>query len=190
MIKFNKVTIEADIATVTGNEKVTKAVLRTLSRELLAYVYETKDTGMVERLIAGLTPMNKRVAVAYFPSFLGWSFDADKGTFGKKIKDGSYAKKLAKTEEWLEDEANDIWKFDADSLAPPVAKAKAYAEKITKLINKALKDEEQGITKAELRYAILASDDVTLADMMVALDDVVMGDIDLEAMAEFDEQAA
>lgn len=170
-IKFNKEQIEANIVKVAQAEKVTKAVLSVLSRELLAYVYETNDVSMVTRLLQVLTPVNKRVACLYFPHFLGWSFNEKDNTFGKQLKDKVFNKKLDAANVFLQDEANDIWTY-AESEIVLQAKPKDYAAKITQLVTKALKDENEGITAKELLFAILASDEITLADVLAPLQDI------------------
>ena len=173
IIEFKKSVIESNINAVARAERVTKARLSSLSRELIAYVYETNDVAMVDRLLAVLTPANKRVAVAYFPNFLGWAFNVDTCTFGKKAKDKMYSKKLEDATEWLKGEANDIWVFEAGLHNPPPKKAKEYAKKITALATKALKDEKEGITAKELLFALLASEELSLGDLMQPLKDAV-----------------
>jgi len=166
IIDYKKSTIEADINEVHGTERITKAKLLVLSRTVLAYVYDTNDVAMATRLIVGLTPANKRVAMEYFPHYLGWAFNADDCTFGKKAKDKVYNKKLEATKEWLKDEGNNIWVFEAGMHNPPPKKAKEYAKKLTALATKALKDENEGISPKELLFALLASDELTLGDLM------------------------
>jgi len=168
IIQFDKATIEANIVKVAQAEKVTKATLSVLSRELLAYVYETNDVAMVSRLLHVLTPVNKRVAMLYFPAFLGWSFNEKELTFGKKLKEKVHTKKYDSACVFLQDEANDIWVW-AENEVVLQAKPKDYAGKITQLVTKALKDEAEGITMKELLFAIVASDEVSLGDLMAPL---------------------
>jgi len=172
IIEFNKEAIEAKIVTVAASEKITKKALSELSRELLAYVYETSDVAMVTRLIKVLTPVNKKVAAIYFPNFLGWSFNEKELTFGKKAKEKVFDKKLEATTAFLEDEANDIWKFAEDEIVLQ-AKPKDYAAKLTQLVTKAMKDENEGLTMKELLFAIVASEEVSLGDLMQPLGELV-----------------
>ena len=168
LIKYNKATIESNIEAVKASEKITKAKLSVLSRDLLAYVYDTNDVAMVTRLLKVLTPVNKRVACLYFPTFLGWSFNDKELTFGKKLKSKVFDKKLEATTAWLEDEANDIWLW-SDNEIELKAKPKDYANKLTQLVTKALLDEEEGISAKDVLYAILNSDAITLGDLMEPL---------------------
>lgn len=171
IIQFNKDRIEQDINTLAKSERITKAKLSVLSRTVLAYVYETNDVAMVTRLLNVLTPVNKRVAAMYFPHFLGWSYNEENFTFGKKAKEKMHSKKFDLTVEWLEDEANDIWVW-ADNNVQMQVKPKDYAKKLTQLVTKALKDEDEGIDAKDVLYAILASDELSLQDLMQPLNDI------------------
>lgn len=171
IIEFNKEQIEADIEVVAKSERITKAALSVLSRTLIAYVYETKDIAMATRLLNVLTPVNKRVAALYFPHFLGWSFNEKDCNFGKQLKDKVFGKKYDAACEWLADEDNNIWVY-AENEVVLQAKPKNYAAKITQLVTKALKDEEQGIDMKELLFAIMASEEVTLGDLMAPLAEI------------------
>lgn len=178
IIQFDKATIEANIVKVAASEHVTKSVLSVLSRELLAYVYETNDVAMVTRLINVLTPVNKKVACLYFPAFLGWSFNGEELTFGKKLKDKAYAKKYDAACEFLQDDDNNIWVW-ADKEIVMQTKPKDYACKITQLVTKALKDEAEGLDAKEILFAILASDQITLGELLAPVDEIK--EVDSEA---------
>ena len=169
IIQFDKATIEANIVKVAASERVTKSVLAVLSRELLAYVYETNDVAMVSRLIHVLTPINKKVACLYFPAFLGWSFNEKELTFGKKLKDKAYTKKYDDACDFLQVDDNNIWVW-ADKEVVLQTKPKDYASKITQLVTKALKDEQEGLDAKEILFAILASDQITLGELMSPAD--------------------
>lgn len=171
IINYTKANIEANIEAVKQSEKITKAKLSILSRELLAYVYETNDVAMVTRLIKVLTPVNRKVACLYFPAFMGWAFNEQDLTFGKKLKAKVFAKKLAETELWLDEDTNDIWLW-ADNEIDLKVKPKDYAGKITQLVTKALQDDVDGLSPKEILFAVLNSDELTLADLMQSIDEV------------------
>ena len=171
IIEFKKSVIETNISRVAKAERITKALLSSLSRDLIAYVYETADVAMVNRLIQVLTPVNKKVAALYFPAMLGWSFDEATSTFGGKLKDKVFGKRYDAAVEFLSVDTNNIWVW-ADNEIVIAAKPKDYAKKITELVTKALKDEEQGIDAKELLFALLASDELTLGDLMAPLNEM------------------
>ena len=153
-------------------EKMTKKLLGELSRELLPYVYESKDVAIVNRLIGVLTPVNKKVAIEFFKAFVGWTFNADTNEFGKKQKDAPYTKKSYASDTFLANKDNTLWTW-AETEIEVAPKAKNYGMKISKLVDKALTDEAEGIDLREVLFAIVASDAVTLGDLMQSLDDVL-----------------
>ena len=51
-------------------------------------------------------------------------------------------------------------------------KPKNYAGKITQLVTKALQDDAEGLTPKEILFAVLNSEELTLADLMQSLDEV------------------
>lgn len=111
---FNKAAFEVafgvSLIALAGSEKVTKAELQTLSRSVLEATHATEDHGYMNRLIQVLTPVNKKVAIAFLKHFSGFSFDDALGAFGKKSKKRyEAAHKLAM--EFLEDPMNNIWSW-------------------------------------------------------------------------------
>jgi hypothetical protein len=75
------------------SEKITRTELAGCATELLRYYSEhlSTDIGAVNRLLAVLTPFNRRMAVLFFANFLPWKYDDDKGIFttmkGNKQRD-------------------------------------------------------------------------------------------------------
>lgn len=172
MILLTKKEMNSKIGKLATREKVTKVLLGELSREMLDYVYETADIAMVNRLISVLTPINKKVAVAFFTAHVGWTMNAETCEFGKKQKDAPYTKKAYLADTFLDDELNTIWTW-AEKSIDVVAKPKNYGTAISKLVNKALSDADEGIELKEVLFAIMSSDSVSLADMMKSLQEVV-----------------
>lgn len=172
MAILNKKEIGVKINKLQTREKVTKVLLGELSREVLEYVYATSDIACANRLISVLTPINKKVAAKFFSTFLGWGFDKESNIFGSKQHKAVFTKKSYLTETLLADVNENIWTWADRELEEPALKAKNYGTKISVLVSKALADEKEGINLQEVLYAILASDEVSLADMMKSLQQV------------------
>lgn len=142
--------INGKIAALAKAEKITKALLGELSREILEYVYflpmnddtvGSGDVTPVNRLLAKLTPMNRKATILYFRNFLSWKFDDETGTFTTKKKK-QYAQSKAKVADFLEDEANNIWTWADDNIKVE-EKNIDYIAKLRKDMTKAL---DNGIT--------------------------------------------
>ena len=161
--------INAKIEILAQAEKITKKQLSELSRDLLVYVYDSNDVDAINRTIAVLTPMNKRTAALYFPTFVAWAFDETTNTFGKKKKAKVATKIEADATAFLTDETNDIWKWAIENINMEV-KPKNYAGKITKLVAASLNDEtDEGLELTDLVKAILASEAVSLNELVSAM---------------------
>lgn len=107
--------IDELISKLGESERVTKDAMRSLSRDVLEYVMvdggngkASEDSQVINQLLAVLTPVNKKVAMAFFQHFAAFNFNADDGTFGKKDKQ-QWARKVEKVEEFLKNADNDIW---------------------------------------------------------------------------------
>ncbi len=166
--------INSKIAALANAEKVTKAVLGELSRELLSYVMLPNDDGVtsydvdaVNRTLAACTPANKAVAVLYFNEFLPFAFDEAECSFGKMHKKGR-EEALAKLKAWLDVDANNIWTWYTANVRID-KKAPDYAKLITKNVAKALEDEENGLDVKEIMLAVLAADGINVADILGTL---------------------
>lgn len=144
---------------VKNAEKVTKAKLRELSRDLLVYVPESDDIDIVNRLIGVLTPVNRRVSILYFAHFLPWEQEKDADgnflRFGKRMKG---EKKLKRKQEaitaWLADDANDIWTWSDDNVE---VKKKDFMATVSKAIEKALKGDEKSDTPPLTQDQLMAA---------------------------------
>lgn len=128
-MKITKSAIEKRVNAFIGTERTSKLELSKLSRDLLTYVYDDfaaenkcNDTPMINRLIDGLTPANKRVACQFFPKFLGWDWDKENQKFLKKSKGKVYDKKLAEAKQALEDPDFNMWSwYEAKGVKPEKA---------------------------------------------------------------------
>lgn len=153
------------IAEIAAAEKITKAKLGLLSRDLLMYVPETHDIEAVNRLISVLTPVNKRVAIAFFTAMLPWEVEKDNDgvfqRFGKKTKSEKKEQRTTKKiAEFLADVDNNIWTWAENNIEVEV-KQKDFAGLITKTLAKALAGDEKSNTPpldpALAMQAVLAS---------------------------------
>lgn len=153
-------------------EKITKAKLSILSRDILSYVMDTDDIAAVNRLLGVLTPVNKRVATLFFQHFMPWEQEKNADDvfqrFGKKLK----ADKKIKTKQdlitqFLADESNNIWTW-AETNVEVEAKKKDFAGMITRTITQALKGDEKS--------------DTPPIDPLQALDAVFAAGVDIEHM--------
>lgn len=139
-----KAVIVGRIDALKASEKITKAELSAVSREVLMYVPDSDDIDVVNRLINVLTPMNRRVAILFFRHFLPWEVEEQNGEFsrfGKKLtKDKAVKRRLVLIEEFLEDEGNNIWTWAATEVQVEY-KPKDFAGNITKAVAMALKGE-------------------------------------------------
>lgn len=162
--------IVAKIEKLQKAEKITKKMLAELSRDVLEYINvdESNDIATVNRLLDVLTPMNRKTAVLFFAEFLPFKHD-DRGVFGKKIKgEKRIAEKLEQAKAFLADEENNIWVWAESNIK--VEKAPIdYAKKISKDVQKALSDEEDGITAGQVLAAVLEGG-VTLGDLVALMD--------------------
>ncbi len=177
--------INARIEKLGNAERVTKAELAALSRELLEYVCidggkgePSHDIDAVNRTIAVLTPMNKRTASIFFPEFLPWSFDEKTGRFGKMNKK-AFDKKAEAIKAWLADDTNDIWRWALDNIRMD-KKPPEYAKQIQKLIERALDDDEHGIGIHEVLVSVVSAG-ISVADIIVEME---------KARIQMDEQGA
>lgn len=77
---------KANVAKLAASEKITKDLLRSMSREVLEAHHATGDVAYINGIIAVLSPMNKKVCVLYFKEFSGHLYSEEAKAFGKKDK--------------------------------------------------------------------------------------------------------
>lgn len=181
-----RVSILDKIDQLAAAERITKAMLGELSRDLLSYVVDSGDVQPLNRLLGLnsdgtflLTAANWRIACMYFNHFIPHASSYDKikdsgvlkgrrskdmlMSFGKKNKSIKYDKKLELINEFLADESNNIWTWQADNVEMDKADAD-LANDITKTITTALQGTEETKTKK-------ASEPLTLAQVLDAVMD-------------------
>lgn len=76
---------KANVEKLAASEKISKDLLRSLSREVLEAHHVTGDVAYINGIIAVLSPMNKKVCTLFFKEFSGHTCNED-GVFGKKDK--------------------------------------------------------------------------------------------------------
>lgn len=155
---FNKVAFDSRFNTrlndLRSAEKITRAALMDLSREVFVAFHATEDIDYINRILEVLTPVNKKVAIEFFKEFSGFKYDEKQGKFSGKDKK-HYDEKKAATIAWLEDPLNNIWtwadrnitiekEFDFSSL-------KKGAEQLLK------KADKNGFKKADVFKALMES---------------------------------
>ena len=168
--------VNEKIVTLAANERITKALLSELSREVLELVLldEGKDTGKgtedsrtVNELLDALTPINKSNAKLFFKHFMPFAHVTDEEgafvSFGKKNKK-QWDDKVAEAKEWLEDPHNNLWVWVDRNVEPPETKAYNVA-KVTKEIEKALKKAK----REDVIRAIMAGG-LELADILAVME--------------------
>ncbi len=156
---FDKKAFDANfdqaIETITSSEKVTKTILRELSRSVLQVLFFTEDIGYVNRTINSLSPVNKKVAIEYFKTFSGFSFSKDSGAFGKKNKK-VFEQVKGEAMEFLSDPHNNIWTWaeqNVDIVAKPFD-INAVGTYFSKALTKAAK---AGFTDVDVIMQVFSS---------------------------------
>lgn len=141
---FNYDEIIARIDQLAQAEKVTKALLTSLSRDTLGYLVESGDVRPINKLLEKgvLTPMNHKTALLYFKEFVPFQIlesDDDKKEFlgfgkAKRTKDAGFKR----IEEFLSDPLNNIWTWAERNIV--VEKKPFDLAKVTRIIEKALQE--------------------------------------------------
>jgi hypothetical protein len=161
---------------IANAEKITRAELAALSRELLIYVPDTQDIQFINRLMGVLTPVNRRVAILYFGHFLPWEKENDTdGTFlrfGKKmLGEKKLTKRMMAIADWLADENNTIWTWSDENVS--IDKKKDFKSGVVRAIKNALAGDEKTDSPAldpmEVMAAIFEGG-MTLDAMLVAVE--------------------
>lgn len=144
------------------SEKVSKALLAELSRELLVYITQEggSDVATLNRLLAVLTPANKAKAIEYFKAFIPHAFDKESETFGGVYRsEKKHSKITAACNEWLAEESNDMWSWDKSAADKKFELEKA----LQAIIKKSVKASESPEDFALISTAV--SPDTVLAIM-------------------------
>lgn len=178
------------IEQVTQAEKITKAGLSVLSRELLAHAYEHGDVTLINSLMGTdesgsfrLTPMNWRTAAMYFNHFVAFTSNYEKDVqayarkgqgnrqalvFNKKSK-SKYDRLLPTVHAWLADPTNDLWAWADDNVSME-DKQIDYLKNIANDISKAMDEEKGNHTALEVLATIVDNTDIDLSTIAAFLE--------------------
>ena len=92
------------VASLAASEKVSKELLRSLSRDVLEAHHATGDVTSINELLNACSPVNRKVCVLFFKEFSGHLYSEEAKSFGKKDKkkyDEAKASSLANLEDPL-----------------------------------------------------------------------------------------
>lgn len=180
-MKATLATIGVKIANLADSERITKALLSELSREVLTVVLlddgnepkdgealkGTGDSRTINELIEALTPVNKKVAIEFFTAMVPFIVMSDENgeflKFGGKDKK-KWDDKVAAVSEWLSDPMNNIWSWAARHI--DIVKKPYNVSDVTKAIEKALKKKA---SKADILQAVF-SGGLTMEDILAIIE--------------------
>ena len=144
---------EKNLKALQKAEKITKDLLRDMSRDVLNAVHVTQDSGVINKLIAVLTPVNRKVAILFYKEFSGFNWDDEEVSFGKKNKK-KYEDIKAKALLALTNPHFNIWTWAERNV--DIEKKPLKLADITKFVEKTLKRaNEEGIAQADVIKAII-----------------------------------
>lgn len=153
-------------------EKITRALVSDMSRDVLFAVHETGDISYINKLMAVLTPMNKRTFALFGKEFTGFVFDDTTNTFTKKSKkeyDGAKNRSMTA----LEDPHFNLWTWSDKNVK--LEAAPLDLSKVTQFIKQTLKRAaKEGIDQSAVIEAVFAAG--MDADALIA----VLGKMDIE----------
>ena len=160
------------LETLMGAEKITRDTLRAMSRDLLVALHGNEDATLygdiqfVNSVLPVLTPVNKKVFIAFMKVYTGFHFDEDQGIFTKKSK----KRGVAAQEECraaLENPHFNIWSWAERNIEVQVRPF--TEEKITKFIEGSIK--KMAGDQARVLRAVIAAG-ITPEALMVVLDEM------------------
>ena len=159
--------IRADIAKLGESENITKKLLGSLSVDVLEFLHEHGQAGVMNETLKVLSPVNRKVAQAFFSVFSGFSYSKDDEGFAKKIKpqhdkEGQLVKdayadaKIAFQQ--FKDEGGNFWTWWKESQKQDKPEAgKLDLVKLTATVKKAAeKAKKEGISQTVLFNAIVS----------------------------------
>lgn len=76
---------KANVEKLAASEKITKDLLRSMSRDVLEAHHATGDVAYINGIIAVLSPMNRKMCILFYKEFSGHLCN-EEGVFGKKDK--------------------------------------------------------------------------------------------------------
>lgn len=150
MSKFTKSAIAQRISKFHKAAAITDSEFSDVCKDLLTYVYDDfrevnqcNDVSSINDFINGLKPAYKKVAMQFFPKFVGWDWDSTEEFFGKKhAKKKNYDTKKAAAKEFHDSDST-VWDwFDANGKKAE-KKAPDYKKSVGNAIDKAFKAKDE-----------------------------------------------
>lgn len=180
-VKFEALFVEA-INKLAGAERITKELLKALSRSVLEAHHATENVAYINQLIPVLTPMNRKVVVLFFKEFSGFQWDDENKRFTKKSKK-KYDAAHATSMEFLADPHNNIWTWAERNVEVEKKPAPGVLEKVALFMTEIMpKAEKAGIEQADVLKAIFASG--IKADAIIAAFNAMDYEEEVQAVAE------
>lgn len=138
-----------------GAEKITKEVLRDMSRDVLRAHHATEDIIFINELIPVLSPKNRSITILFFKEFSGFMWDKETQRFVKKSKknyDNAHAAAMA----FLEDPHKNLWTWAEKELKEDALKVKpSLVEGVEKYVHNLLpKAKKAGVSEADILAAV------------------------------------
>ena len=169
---------------VAASEKITKADLREWCNHIVHAMHTYGHIDYMNKLIAVLSPMNKRTCVEFFKTFAGYKINPDTGVFEGKDKK-KYLKALADWQKFSADPLNNIWVWSERHL--DVVVKPFTTEDITKRMSSLWKSAHQAnISNVDILKAVLSAKDKGTG-LVFSLDDIITCltelDVQVDAMA-------
>lgn len=177
-----KANLEGSIADIIKSETTTSKLLATVTRDLLSYVPETGDIGMVNRLVTGLSKANRLHCIAFFKALLGWDMNKDGTHFTTKLTGKRTLLNIQEARvKFLADEKATLWTWEK---AKRVVNARSEAELKATQATRIKNDIAKGIKEFHLNAAdllnIISEAGITIAEI-VRLADVMKSEAEAKA---------
>ena len=144
----------ANVEKLAASEKITKDLLRSMSRDVLEAHHATGDVAYINGIIAVLSPMNRKMCILFYKEFSGHLCN-EEGVFGKKDKK-RYDEAHKKSFDGLEDPHFNVFSWaerNVEVERKPFTLGKLQ-QQMGSLIKKA---EGEKIPHAEIIRAVLAN---------------------------------
>lgn len=168
-----KANLEGMIVEITKGEATLSKLLATASRDLLAYVPDTGDIGMVNRLLEGLSKANRNHAFVFFKTFLEWDI-SEADLFTSKMTGKRRTLNIeSERAKFLADANANLWTWERARRVMPV---RTDAEKRETAVKRITNDIKKGLTEVKMTPAdilrIITEAGVTIEEI-VRLADVM-----------------
>lgn len=143
------------IETLAANEKITKELLATLSRDLLQFMLEHGDIRPINLILEDgkLSPQNRKVCILYFRKFCPFkNLENNKGEFLSfgEMKKAKKEEKFAAVKAFLADPHNNIWTWA--NMHVEVKAREFKIDRVTSTIKKAM---ENGFDDVAVMEAVI-----------------------------------